>query len=67
MNIEFEKLKDNAELYCDLYRTGKIDRETAKENILPYLSYVNLKQKELAKKYNQKYKEITFSYYIRAK
>ena len=44
-----------------------MDRETAKEYIMPYLAYVNSKQKELAKKYNQKHKEITFSYYIRAK
>lgn len=67
MNVEFEMLKSDAELYCNLYRIGKVDRETAKEYIMPYLVYVNSKQKELAKKYNQKYKEITFSYYVRAK
>ena len=34
---------------------------------MPYLDYVNKKSKELANKYNQKHKKITFSYYIRAK
>ena len=61
------KLKNIADTYCDLYRLGKISREEAKEHIMPYLDYVNKKSKELANKYNQKHKEITFSYYLRAK
>ena len=65
MNVD--KLKNIADTYCDLYRLGKISREEAKENIMPYLDYVNKKSKKLAKKYSQKYKEITFSYYLRAK
>ena len=65
--MDIEQLKSTAEYYCDLYRLGKIDKEKAKEYIMPYLDYVNVKSKELAKKYNQKHKEITFSYYIRAK
>ena len=65
MNVD--KLKTVADTYCDLYRLGKISREEAKEYIMPYLDYVNEKSKELAKKYNQKHKEITFSYYLRAK
>lgn len=62
-----EELKTIADTYCDLYRLGKVSREEAKEYIMPYLDYVNEKSKELAKKYNQKHKEITFSYYLRAK
>ena len=65
MNVD--KLKIVADTYCDLYRLGKISREEAKEHIMPYLDYVNKKSKELAKKYSQKHKEITFSYYLRAK
>ena len=65
--MDIKQLKSTAEYYCDLYRLGKIDREKAKEYIMPYLDYVNTKSKELAKKYNQKHKKITFSYYIRAK
>ena len=65
--INKQQLKVNADTYCDLYRLGKISREEAKEHIMPYLDYVNKKSKELANKYNQKHKEITFSYYLRAK
>ena len=65
--MDIDKLKTVADTYCDLYRLGKISREEAKEHIAPYLDYVNEKSKELAKKYNQKHKEITFSYYLRAK
>ena len=65
--INKQQLKVNADTYCDLYRLGKISREEAKEHIMPYLDYVNKKSKELAKKYSQKHKEITFSYYLRAK
>ena len=65
--VDIDKLKTVADTYCDLYRLGKISREEAKEHIMPYLDYVNEKSKEIAKKYNQKHKEITFSYYLRAK
>ena len=65
--MDIDKLKNIADTYCDLYRLGKISREEAKEHIAPYLDYVNEKSKELAKKYNQRHKEITFSYYLRAK
>lgn len=64
---ELQSLQSQAEYYCDLYRLGKIDRDMAKENIMPYLNYVNEKVKEIAKKYNQKPKLITLSYYLRAK
>jgi hypothetical protein len=51
-------------IYIDLVR---FQGKKQKEHIMPYLDYVNEKSKELANKYNQKHKEITFSYYLRAK
>ena len=65
MTEETMKLKANAEYYRDLYRTGKCSREIAKEEITPYLDAVNEKAKELAKKYNQKYKAVNFSSFVR--
>ena len=65
MTEEMMKLKANAEYYRDLYRTGKCSREIAKEEIAPYLDAVNEKAKELAKKYNQKYKSVNFSSFVR--
>jgi hypothetical protein len=57
--------KDLAEYYRSLYNLGGCSREVAKEMIEPYLNKVNLKSKELAKKYNQKHRNITFANYIR--
>lgn len=65
MTEEMMKLKANAEYYRDLYRVGKCLREIAKEEITPYLDAVNEKAKELAKKYNQKYKAVNFSSFVR--
>lgn len=65
MTGEVLKLKLNAEYYRNLYRLGKCSREEAKDEILPYLNVVNKKAKELAKKYNQRYSPINFSYFVR--
>jgi len=65
MTDEIMKLKNNAELYRYLYRTGKCSREVAKEEIMPYLNKVNEKAMELSKKYNQKYKPVNFSLFVR--
>ena len=65
MTEEMMKLKANAEYYRDLYRVGKCSREIAKEEIIPYLDAVNEKSKELAKKYNQRYKAVNFSSFVR--
>lgn len=59
------ELQIQAEYYRDLYRLGKINREKAKEMIIPYLDFCNEKSKELCKKYNQKHKNMSFTYYIR--
>ena len=65
MTEEMMKLKSNAEYYRDLYRLGKCSREVAKEEIMLYLDKVNEKAKELSKKYNQRYKPVNFSAFIR--
>ena len=65
MTEEVLKLKLNAEYYRNLYTLGKCSREEAKDEILPYLNVVNKKAKELAKKYNQRYSPINFSYFVR--
>ena len=59
------KLQSQAEYYKYLYQTNQCTREQAKVKIQPYLDFVNSKSKELCKKYNQKHKEITFSYFMR--
>lgn len=65
MTDETMKLKSKAEYYRDLYRLGKCSREVAKEEIMPYLDKVNEKAKEFSKKYNQKYKAVNFSTFVR--
>lgn len=65
MEQEIIRLKNKAEEYRYLYNTGKITREEAKINIMPYLNKLNEKSLELAKKYNQKHKKIIFSNFIR--
>ena len=65
MNERMQLLKLKAEQYRDLYRLGKITREEAKNSIMPYLDEVNSKGREIAKKYNRKYRNITFSTFVR--
>lgn len=65
MNDEILKLKQRAEEYRFLYQTNQITRDVAKNNIMPYIDEVNKKSKELAKKYNQKPKKVTFITFIR--
>jgi hypothetical protein len=60
-----EHLRDVAIHYRELYRSGLCAREVAIEKIQPYLDMVNYKSKELAKKYGQTYKKITFITYVR--
>ncbi len=65
MTDEIMKLKCNAEYYRALYCLGQCSREVAKEEIMPYLDKVNEKAKELAKKYSQRYKPVTFNAFVR--
>lgn len=65
MNNEVLKLKQKAEEYRFLYQTNQVSREEALNNIMPYINAINEKSKELAKKYNQKVKKVTFSTFTR--
>lgn len=65
MEKTISDLKEIAEYYSLLYNKGQCDRETAKQNIMPYINKVNEKSKELAKKYNQKPRYISFNNYVR--
>lgn len=63
--MDIDQLRSKAEQYRALYNLGECEREEAKKYIQPYLDAVNLKSKEIAKKYNKKPHLITFSVYIR--
>ena len=65
MTLETFELKTKAEEYRFLYKTGQVSREEAKEVIMLYLDAINNKSKELAKKYNQKYKPVTLASFLR--
>lgn len=65
MTEEVLEMKIKAEHASYLYNIGAIDREEAKKEIMPYLNKVNEKALELAKKYHQKPKKVTFSTFIR--
>ncbi|MDR2833841.1 MAG: hypothetical protein LBV67_09005 [Streptococcaceae bacterium] len=54
MKVETFELKQQAEQARTLYRIGKLSRNEAKEQIEPYVTAVNKKSVEIAKKYNQK-------------
>lgn len=65
MNKEIKELKETAENARMLYRKGKFNIVVAKALISPYLDVVNAKAKELAKKYNQKPRKVSFYAYVR--
>ena len=54
------ELKNRAEKGNNL-----ISREEAKKEIQPFIEYANKKAVELAKKYNQKPRKISFIAYVR--
>lgn len=63
--MDKEEARMQAEYYRSLYRSNQCSRDKAKEMIQPYLDLVNEKSKEIAKKYNQRPKFITFNPYVR--
>ena len=65
MREEIMELKQKAENAKYLYRTNVISRETAKEEIMPYIEAYNQKSLEIAKRYNQKAKKLTFASFVR--
>lgn len=65
MSEYVQQSKQKAEVARLAYRQGLITREEAKEEITPYLNALNNRSRELAKKYNQKPKLVSFISYIR--
>lgn len=59
------ELKNKAERARIEYRNNLISREEAKKEIQPFIDYANKKAVELAKKYNQKPRKISFIAYVR--
>lgn len=48
-----------------LLMTGQITYYEAKDKAQPVIDEMNIKGKEIAKKYNQKFKPFTFAYLMR--
>lgn len=65
MNAEIQKVKNRAEEYRALYRAGSVSREIAKVEIMPYIDIFNSKSKEVAKKFKQQPRTISFVKFIR--
>lgn len=65
MKEETRQLKIKAEQARSLYRIGKISYSEAISSIKPYIDKVNIKSKELAKKYNQRPRLVQISSFIR--
>lgn len=60
-----QELKLQAEKYRDLFHAGVVSRDEAKEKIMPFIEAFNKKSVEIAKKWNQKPRKISFIKYIR--
>ena len=65
MNEHIKELKYRAEIARLQYQMNHITRDEAKEQIMPYINVINERSKELAKKYNQKPKLVTFITFFR--
>ncbi len=65
MNEEVLEAKARAEIARLKYGTKQITREEALEEIMPYIDMVNKRSVELAKKYNQKPKKVSFNVFVR--
>ena len=65
MEKTLDEIKDEAFLARALYKGNQITREQARERIMPYINMYNEKVVEIAKKYNQKPKKISFITFLR--
>jgi len=65
MTNEIAKLMTIADEAKILYMQQQITRIEAKKLITPYIEAVNTKAREIAKKYNQKPRTLSFGAYIR--
>lgn len=61
----FEEIYNRALVYREMYRHNQCTIEEAKDAIMPYINLVNEKSKNIAAKYSQKPKKITFSGFVR--
>ena len=57
-----EEMKDRADLARSLYRGGQISRIEAEEEIRPYAEAFNAKSRELAKKYGQRPRPVSYTH-----
>jgi hypothetical protein len=65
MAHELAVLKEQAEKARVLYGRNLITRKEAQEQCKPYIEAFNAKATEIAKKYNQRPKKISFATFIR--
>lgn len=65
MNSEARELLVKAQKAKALYSIGKLNRSQARAEIDPYIQAFNNKSKEIAKKYNQRPKLMSFSQFVR--
>lgn len=65
MTDETKRLRDRAEKGRMLYRSGNATMEEAKELVMPYINHFNNRSKEIAKKFNQRPKFISFNSFCR--
>lgn len=64
-SVNVKELEKTAKQYRAMFHNQQCSLEEAKEHIAPYLEEINKKSKELSKKYNQKYKPVGFSAFMR--
>lgn len=65
MTVEMQVLKEHAEKAKVLYKGGHISRTEAVEMVTPYINAFNEKSTEIAKKYKQRPKTISFATFMR--
>ncbi len=61
-NIDYRMKLDEIKF---LFMTGQMTYYQAKEKAQPIIDEMNIKGKEISKKYNQRFKPFTFSYLMR--
>ncbi len=65
MKEETRQLKIKADQAKILYKRGEISYNEAIDSIKPYIDKVNIKSKELAKKYNQRPRLVKINSFMR--
>ncbi|PED64050.1 hypothetical protein [Priestia megaterium] len=64
MKAENKQLLEKALIAKSKYHYGVISKEEASEKIVPFVEAYNAKSKEVAKKYNQRPRLISFSSFV---